>query len=141
MSTQVSQTFMSLGPFITKQRLFKKVNIFCFLADIFSKEKLLTFRIFNESNIWAYWKIEVSESVNSIKQHFEICYQKKYLLKGWNFLVYPQQNDGSAFFFFFCEIERIPSLNGLYFQTPPISDIGLMKIHNMSKIKFGQKPR
>ena len=53
---------MSLGPFITKQRLFKKVNIFCFLADIFSKEKLLTFRIFNESNIWAYWKIEVSES-------------------------------------------------------------------------------
>ena len=82
----------------------------CFLTVPFSKNKLLTFGIFNESNIWATEKlrymgqlllkvraVEVSTiieyrldqlnnkhtkiAVNSAIQYFESCYQIKCLLK------------------------------------------------------------
>ena len=65
-STGVSQNtpkFISIRPSIMKYRSFKNMKNLCFLATPFSKNKLLTFGIFNESNIWPkvyhIWKIEV----------------------------------------------------------------------------------
>ena len=52
-----------IGPRITKWRPSKNVQILCFFGGSFFQKKLLTFGIFNESNIWAkvchIWKIEV----------------------------------------------------------------------------------
>ena len=50
----------------------------CILAAPFSKNKLLTFGIFNESNIWAkvyhIWKIEGYWSVNVEIMGRQSCY-------------------------------------------------------------------
>ena len=72
-------------------------------------------------------------AVNSTIQYLEGHSQKKCLLKVWSFLFDPPQNGRPVFFY---DIERKRSFNSQYFQNSRISDFGLMKMHNMSKIWF-----
>ena len=55
--TEISEnkpTLISIEPPITKKQHFKNMKNLCFFGgSFFKKKKLLTFGIFNESNIWA----------------------------------------------------------------------------------------
>ena len=66
-------------------------------------------------------------AVNSKIQYFEGRFQKKCLLKVWNFLVHPLQNGGNHLL-----------MTNIY-KFHEYQAFGLMKMYNMSKIWFANK--
>ena len=73
-------------------------------------------------------------AVNSTIHLFESRYQKKYLLKVWNFLIHPPQNDGAVNFF--AKLDGSHLLMANIFKHQKYQTFGLLKMHNTSKIWF-----
>ena len=75
---------------------------------------------------------------NSAIQYFEGRFQRKYLLKVWSFLVHLPQNvvDGPKKCKIFAKLNGNHLLMANIFKLHKYETFGLIKMHNMSKIRY-----
>ena len=76
-------------------------------------------------------------AVNSAIRYFEGCCQEKCLLKIWRFLVHSPQNGGPVKFL--GNWTEIIFLMANIFKLHEYQTFGLMKMHNVYKIRFANK--
>ena len=76
-------------------------------------------------------------AVNAAIQFFKSCNQKKYLVKVWIFLAHPPQYDGPVKFFVKLNGNHLLMAN--IFKFHKCQTFALLKMHNISKIWFGNK--
>ena len=110
----------------------------CFLAAPFSKNKLLTFGIFNESNIWAkvyhIWKIEVYGATKLGNIVFWNLFSKQMSAKSLKLFSPPTTKRQPCKVF--AKLNGNHLLMASIFKLHEYQTFGLMQMHNMCKIWF-----